>query len=54
MIEEGGSLVDADKFTLTYKLKDDTYELYDEQQILYPLICACTCVMCGVSDVWRV
>ena len=35
VIEEGGPLVDAEKFTLTYKLKEDTYELYDEQQILY-------------------
>ena len=36
MIEEDGVLSDAEEFTFTYKLRDDTYELYDEQQILYP------------------
>lgn len=36
MIAEDGPLVDPEKFTFTYKMKDDTYELYDEQQILYP------------------
>ena len=30
-------MADPEKFTFSYKLKDETYELYDEQQILYPL-----------------
>ena len=50
MIEEDGPLADAEKFTLTYKLKEDTYELYDEQQILY-LHMQCTCVMSGECDI---
>ena len=29
-------MADPEKFTFSYKLRDDTYELYDEQQILYP------------------
>ena len=35
-IDEEAVLADAEKFTLAYTLRDDTYELYDEQQILYP------------------
>ena len=36
MVEDDGVLTDPEKFTFTYRLRDDTYELYDEQQILYP------------------
>ena len=36
MMEDDGLLTDPEKFTFTYRLRDDTYELYDEQQILYP------------------
>ena len=53
VIEEGSPLVDAENFTLTYKLKEDTYELYDEQQILYLHIHVhCAGVMSGECDVW--
>ena len=31
-----GGLSDPEKFTFTYKMREETYELYDEQQILYP------------------
>ena len=37
MMEDDGMLTDPEKFTITYQLRGDTYELYDEQQILYPL-----------------
>ena len=36
MMEDDGLLTDPEKFIFTYRLRDDTYELYDEQQILYP------------------
>ena len=36
MMEEFGSLWDPENFTFTYKMDGETYELYDEQQILYP------------------
>ena len=36
MMEDDGLLTDPEKFTFTYRLRDDMYELYDEQQILYP------------------
>jgi hypothetical protein len=37
MMEEYGSIWDPENFTFTYKMNEETYELYDEQQILYPL-----------------
>ena len=36
MMEEYGSIWDPENFTFTYKMNGETYELYDEQQILYP------------------
>lgn len=38
MMEEYGAIWDPENFTFTYKMDGETYELYDEQQILYPLI----------------
>ena len=36
MAEEYGLIWDPENFTFTYKMEGETYELYDEQQILYP------------------
>ena len=36
VVDEFILLWDPEKFTFTYQMKDQTYELYDEQQILYP------------------
>ena len=33
------SMWDIEKYCLTYRKDSTTYELYDEQQILYPCIC---------------
>lgn len=38
MLEEYGAIWDPENFTFTYKMNGETYELYDEQQILYALI----------------
>lgn len=38
MLEEYGAIWDPENFTFTYKMNGETYELYDEQQILYVLI----------------
>ena len=48
MSEEFGALWDPENFTFTYKMSKETYELYDEQQILYPDI-ECMCVFVCVS-----
>ena len=37
---------DPEKYCLTYDKDGNTYELYDEQQILYPVV---TCVLIFVS-----
>ena len=37
MLEEYGSIWDPENFTFTYRMDGETYELYDEQQILYPV-----------------
>ena len=34
--EEIGFFGDPENFTFTYQMDGETYELYDEQQILYP------------------
>ena len=34
--EEIGFLGDPENFTFTYQMNGETYELYDEQQLLYP------------------
>ena len=36
--QECDFLWDPEKFTLTYEMNSTVYELYDEQQILYPLV----------------
>lgn len=35
-VEDTGTLWDPENFTFTYTVNTDKYELYDEQQILYP------------------
>jgi hypothetical protein len=44
MMEDDGLLTDPEKFIFTYRLRDDTYELYDEQQIFQTT---------AVVQVWR-
>ena len=36
IVQEFNFLWDPEKFTLTYLMNGEIYELYDEQQILYP------------------
>ena len=36
VVDESDPLWDPENYTFTYKLNQETYELYDEQQILYP------------------